>query len=278
MNQATTATPRIRRGYYDGPTGQIHYRRCTGLSAQGGMGTPLMLLHQSPLSSTQFEAVMPTLAAAGFDVLAPDMPGFGMSDVAPEGATLMDFASIIPAGLAAMGWSRADIVGHHTGAVLASVFADTQPQAVHKLVLNGFPLLGQAERDHFATFYFGPKEPKADGSHLLIAWENRLRSTPGWSDVRLMHRYTVEALHRGDTNWKAFPLVISADLEAVLRRLSVPTLMFTNTGEDLYESSRRAHALRPDFFAYAELQGGSHDIVDEQPAEWAKAVVDYLRA
>ena len=276
-NAIDSTSIRIHRGYYDGPTGQIHYRRCVGRAIAGQAGSPLILLHQSPLSSTQFEAVMPALALAGFDVLAPDMPGFGMSDVAPEGATLEDFASIISAGLEAMAWSQADIVGHHTGAVLAAVFAAARPQAVRKLVLNGFPLLGKAERDHFATFYFGPKEPKPDGTHLLLAWENRLRSTPGWSDIHLMHRYTVEALHRGATNWKAFPLVIAADLEAVLQRLTVPTLLFTNTGEDLYAATRRAHALRADFFAYAELQGGSHDIVDEQPAEWAQAVVTYLR-
>jgi pimeloyl-ACP methyl ester carboxylesterase len=273
----TTSSP-IRRGYLDGPTGQIHYRRCVGRAAGGETGEPLVLLHQSPLSSTQFEAVMPALAAAGFDVLALDMPGFGMSDVAAEGATLEDFASIISAGLRAMGWTSANLVGHHTGAVLGAVFAAAYPKAVRKLVLNGFPLLGKAERDHFATFYFGPKDPKPDGSHLLIAWENRLRSTPGWSDIRLMHRYTVEALHRDGSNWRAFPLVISADLEAVLKRIVVPTLMFTNTGEDLYESTRRAWQLRPDFFAYAELQGGTHDIVDEQPQAWVETIDRFLNA
>jgi len=237
---------------------------------------PLVLLHQSPLSSTQFERVMPALAANGFDVVAPDMPGFGMSDAAPEGAGLELFASVIPAALGVLGCTRADIVGHHTGAVLGAVFAAEQPQAVNRLVLNGFPLLSQAEREHFATFYFGPKEPKPDGSHLLVAWENRLRSTPGWTDIALMHRYTVEALHRGGTNWKAFPLVIGADLHEVLQRLRVPTLMFTNTGEDLYDSTRRAQAMRPDFFAYAELTGGSHDIVDEQPDAWVRVVTDFL--
>lgn len=281
-----SATP-IRRGYFDGPHGQIHYRRCVevpsqsaGAGAGAGVATakPLVLLHQSPLSSTQFEAVMPALAAAGFDALALDMPGFGMSDAAAADATLADFAAIIPAALAIMGWSKAALVGHHTGAALAAVFAAQSPQAVSKLVLNGFPLLDQAERDHFATFYFGPKEPRADGSHLLTAWENRLRSTPGWQDIRLMHRYTVEALHRGETNWRAFPLVIGADLEAVLRRLAVPTLLLTNTGEDLYESTRRAHALRADFFAYAELIGGSHDIIDEQPANWVREVLRFLGA
>ncbi|MGA0055534.1 MAG: hypothetical protein ACO3JI_10955, partial [Steroidobacteraceae bacterium] len=93
----------------------------------------------------------------------------------------------------------------------------------------------------------------------------------------LRHRYTVEDLHRGATNWNAFPLVISADLESVLLDIKVPTLMFTNTGEDLYESTRRAWQLRPDFFGYAELQGGTHDIVDEQPQAWVAAVDRFLR-
>lgn len=236
-----------------------------------------MLLHQSPLSSAQFEAVMPRLAAAGFGILAIDMPGFGMSDEAPEQATLIEFATLIDSGLKHRGWTSAHVVGHHTGAVLAAVHAEQAAHQFRKLILNGFPLLSEAERQHFASFYFGPKEPKPDGSHLLTAWQNRLRSTPGWTDIRLMHRYTVEALHRDGSNWRAFPLVISADLEALLRRLAVPALMFTNSGEDLYQSTRRAHALRPDFFEYAELEGGSHDIVDEQPEAWVAAVVRYLR-
>jgi len=262
----------IRRGYFDGHTGQVHYR----LSGARG-GRPLLLMHQSPLSGTQFDAAMPLLAARGYCVVAPDMPGFGMSDVPAEGSTLEDFASIVDAVRDGMQWSRVSIVGHHTGAVLGSVYARRHPDVVEKLVLNGFPLLSEAERKHFASFYFGPKEPQLDGSHLLKAWETRLRATPGWTDIHLMHRYTVEALHRGATNWKAFPLVISADLESVLRDLKVPTLMFTNTGEDLYESTRRAWQLRPDFFAYAELQGGTHDIVDEQPQEWVEAVDRFLR-
>jgi pimeloyl-ACP methyl ester carboxylesterase len=263
----------VVRGYLQGPQGQLHYRL-------GGRsdGAPLVLLHQSPLSGTQFDAVLPLLAAEGFRALALDMPGFGMSDEAAPEAPLEDYVAILPAALSHFGWNDAFVVGHHTGAVVGALFAAAQPQRVRALVLNGFPVLTPAEREHFASFYFGPKDPQPDGSHLLTAWQNRLRSTPGWSDIRLMHRYTVEALYRGESNWRAFPLVIGADLEAVLRRLVVPTLMMTNTGEDLYASTRRAQALRPDFFAYAELQGGSHDIVDEQPRAWTETVVRFLRA
>jgi len=264
---------RYPRGYFQGPTGQVHYRRA---GPPGGM--PLLLLHQSPLSSAQFEAVLPALQARGFDAVALDMPGFGMSDAAPEAATLADYATILPAALGFLGWPSAHIVGHHTGAVVAAVFAAAAPGRVRRLVLNGFPLLTQAERDHFASFYFGPKDPQVDGSHLLTAWQNRLRSTPGWTDLALMHRYTVEGLYRGATNWRAFPLVIGADLGGLLGALQVPTLLLTNTGEDLYDATRRSRDLRPDFFVYRELQGGTHDIIDEQPAAWVAAVADFLAA
>jgi pimeloyl-ACP methyl ester carboxylesterase len=201
-----------------------------------------------------------------------------MSDEPHEGASLDDYATIIPAALDFLDWPATHLVGHHTGAVIAAVFAAASPLRTRRLVLNGFPLLTQAERDHFATFYFGPKAPLADGSHLLTGWQNRLRSTPGWTDLGLMHRYTVEGLYRGDSNWKAFPLIIGADLGGLLAAVQVPTLLLTNTGEDLYEATQRSRDLRPDFFAYQALQGGTHDIIDEQPGPWVAAVADFLRA
>lgn len=267
----------VRRGYLDGATGQVHYRRA------GHGGEPLLLLHQSPLSSVQFDAVLPALAARGFDALAVDLPGYGGSDEPPDEATLDDYASVIPAALEAMGWPEAHLVGHHSGAVLAAVHAaggadGRTPPRARRVVLNGFPLLGAAERAHFAAFEFGPKVPQGDGSHLLAAWQSRLRATPGWTDLRLMHRYTVEGLHRGESNWRMFPLVIAADLERVLQRIAAPTLMLTNTGEDLYGATRRAHALRPGHFDYAELEGGTHDIIDEQPEAWVTVVSAFLHA
>ena len=52
-------------------------------------------------------------------------------------------------------------------------------------------------------------------------------------------------------------------------------MIFSNSGEDLYAASRRAHAMRPDF-AFAALEGGTHDIADEQPEAWTEVVSDFL--
>ena len=258
----------MMRGYFDGPWGQVHFRRF-------GAGVPTLLLHQSPLSSAQFDAAMPYLGEGGLDCVAIDLPGMGMSDPVQSGADLDDFTSIISPALDYFGWKSAHIVGHHTGASLAARFAAHYPARVHRLILNGVALLSQDERDFFATFNFGPTQIAEDGSHLVAAWAARLKATPDWTDLAAMHRWTVEGLARGQTSWMAFPAVIGHDLAPDLMALTMPTLFFTNKGEDLYAATRRAHALRPDC-AYSELLGGTHDIIDEQPKAWAQVVVDFL--
>ena len=240
-------------------------------------GAPLLLLHQSPLSGAMFDPVLPLLGDAGFHAVAMDTPGFGRSDRPAEPVGIAGYAAAIPAVLDALGWPRADILGHHTGGSIAASFAASQPARVGKLVLNGVALLSDAERTHFAQFRLEPLVPIADGSHLLAAWNQRLAATPGWTDLPAMHRHVVELLaNPTDYHW-GFTAAFAHDLRADLMAVTAPTLVLTNTGEDLFDASKRAVELRPDF-AFAALDGGTHDIIDEQPEAWVRAVTAWLRA
>jgi pimeloyl-ACP methyl ester carboxylesterase len=261
--------PRIRKDYVDGKWGQVHIRRA-------GAGEPLLLLHQSPLSGSMFEAAMPFLAEAGFDAVAADIAGYGASDAPPGPVSIADHGEAVSAVLDALGWQSAHLLGHHTGAAIAGAFAARQPDRTRKLILNGVPLFTPEQLEFFRGFDFKPLLPQPDGSHLLVAWEQRLAATPGWTDIRAMHRYVVEMLAVNETYHLGFQAALAHDVEPDLRALRVPTLIFTNSGEDLYDSSRRAAAMRDDF-RFAELEGGTHDIVDEQPQAWAEAVIRFLR-
>ena len=115
-----------------------------------------------------------------------------------------------------------------------------------------------------------------DGSHLLEPWTRRLRVSKGYTDLRAMTRCVVEMLQVRESEWHGYIPVFTYDMEAALRALTVPTLLLTNTGEDLYRHTQRARETRPDL-AYVELPGGTHDIVDEQPEAWAAAVLDFVR-
>jgi hypothetical protein len=84
----------------------------------------------------------------------------------------------------------------------------------------------------------------------------------------------VVGLASAATNWMAFPLVVGADLPARLRAIRCPTLLVTDTGEDLYEATRRCRALRPDF-AYAELPGGTLGSARGGPARFPRRRTDH---
>lgn len=260
----------MRRSYIDGRWGQVHLR-------ETGVGEPLLLLHQSPLSGGMFEAAMPALAEAGFRVIAVDTAGYGNSDSAPTPPSISEHGEALLTVLDSLGLESCHLLGHHTGAAIGAAFAARHGARVQRLVLNGVPLFSDEELAFFKTFDFKPLLPEADGSHLLAAWNQRLKASPGWSDLRAMHRYTVDMLAINETYHHGFRAALAHDMTQDLLDIAVPTLVFTNTGEDLYEASKRAAALRAEF-AFAELEGGTHDIVDEQPAAWADAVARFLSA
>ena len=245
----------IRRSYVDGPYGQIHLREA------GDGGEPLLLLHQSPLSGDMFRAVMPLLAEAGFHAVAMDTPGFGLSDRPAEPVGIPGYAAAIPAVLDALGWDKAHVLGHHTGASIASAFAARYANRINRLILNGVAYLSDEERAYFATFDFAPLEFQSDGSHLQAAWDQRVNASHGWSNIRAMHRYVVEMLANPDDYHWGFTAAFAHDKATDLKAITSPTLIFTNSGDDLFEASKRAHALRPDF-DFAALDGGTHDIID----------------
>ena len=91
-----------------------------------------------------------------------------------------------------------------------------------------------------------------------------------------MQRNFVQTLWAGDTFWYGHKAAYEYDLAPAFKSLKVPTLILTNTGDDLYNIVQRARAARPDM-GYVELVGGTHDIVDEQPQAWAEAVVKFIK-
>jgi pimeloyl-ACP methyl ester carboxylesterase len=90
-----------------------------------------------------------------------------------------------------------------------------------------------------------------------------------------MHREVVQMLRAGDTLWYGHAASFAYDQLGRLAQIAVPTLILTNTGDLTYRFALRAAERRPDF-AYRELAGGTHDIVDEQPDAFASAVAWFL--
>ncbi len=116
----------VRKGYVDSPMGQIHYRTC-------GEGTPLLMLHMTPQSSLQFQNTFPLLINAGFQVIAPDTPGYGMSDKPKSPPSIEEYSSVFTYVLDSLNIKTTGVVGHHTGASMACELAKSYPDRINKL-------------------------------------------------------------------------------------------------------------------------------------------------
>ena len=79
----------MRKGYTDGPFGQIHWRMMDAV-AEATM-PDLYCLHPSPFSGLAYTNVMPMLAQ-NRRVIAPDYPGYGGSDPFKAHPSIAEYA------------------------------------------------------------------------------------------------------------------------------------------------------------------------------------------
>lgn len=268
MHQRSPKPVRIRKAYIDGPCGQLHYRAA-------GQGEALLLVHQAYASSGMFLAAFPALVRAGIAPVAVDLPGCGLSDAPDDGPPgMLGYARSIIAVLDHFGLASAHLLGHHSGAAVALCVADLAPGRVQSLVLHG-PPLPDAAAPAPAPSADNSLRLRADGSHLLEAWQRRQQFTPGWTSLQAMHERLLDLLLAPATTGWLQQAAAHWPMEPAFMRLLPPTLILSNSGDQMHRHAARARQLRPDL-PYAELPGGTHDIVDEQPGAWAAAVAGFI--
>ena len=113
---------------------------CNGITLsvhRGGAGPALILLHGYPQTHMAWHRVAPDLARH-FDVIIPDLRGYGDSDAPPDDAghrvySKREMARDIVGLMDALGLQRAHVMGHDRGARVAYRLALDHPQRVDRL-------------------------------------------------------------------------------------------------------------------------------------------------
>jgi pimeloyl-ACP methyl ester carboxylesterase len=120
----------------------IHYVRA-------GQGLPLVLLHGWPEFWRTWHRVIPTLARE-FDVIAPDLRGFGRTDKpdlpATEGYTIGDHVGDLLGLADALGIERFGLVSHDVGSYISQAFARAHPDRLIGLFFFDCPYPGIGRR------------------------------------------------------------------------------------------------------------------------------------
>jgi pimeloyl-ACP methyl ester carboxylesterase len=106
-----------------------------------GSGFPLLLVHGWPETKRIWWRNVAPLAAAGFRVIAPDLRGFGESDVAPDGfADVASHSRDLAALCDSLGAARVVLVGGDLGGAVIQDFALRFPERVERLAIFNSPL------------------------------------------------------------------------------------------------------------------------------------------
>ena len=113
--------------------------------ARTGRGRPLLLLHGWPEFWLTWDPVM-TLLAGRYEVIAPDLRGFGDSDKPPGPFGPADHAADMLALLGALGIDQAGIVGHDVGGAVMQPLARQAPGQVAGLFFFDFVYPGIGPR------------------------------------------------------------------------------------------------------------------------------------
>jgi pimeloyl-ACP methyl ester carboxylesterase len=99
-----------------------------------GSGKPMVLLHGFPLDHHLWDEVVPLLEDQ-FDLVLPDLRGFGGSSTVDSFYSMEDYASDVAALLDHLNIRKAAIVGHSMGGYVALAFARLYPERVRGLGL-----------------------------------------------------------------------------------------------------------------------------------------------
>lgn len=113
---------------------RIHYKIA-------GNGSPLLLLHGSPLTSRSWLRILPILAAT-HTVIAPDFRGYGQSDKPETGYEIRTMVEDLRQLVHQLGMKSVSLVGHDLGGIVAYFYAAQYMDEVSRLGVIEAPMPG----------------------------------------------------------------------------------------------------------------------------------------
>ena len=249
--------------------GRVHLLR-------GGAGEPVLFLHAAGGAGAwlRFHA---QLAGAGFEVIAPDHPGFGHSDDFPEVEAIDDLVYHYLDVLDGLGLDRPHVVGASFGGWIAAEVAVHSPHLIGSLTLLSAAGLRLPEHPVADVFLMPPAKLAAALFHdpLLVpppASAPPPGAAPDLDSIIAAYR---EATSLARFSWA--PYLSDPKLERRLGRITAPTLVVAPSDDRLIPVAHaRRYAALIGGADYAEVAECGHAMYVERPAAFASLVASFL--
>ena len=223
------------------------------------------------------------LAHHGWNVLAPDLPGHAKSDGAPP-STVHEAAAFVVGLLDAAGVSRAALVGHSFGSLIALEAAAHAPDRFSHLVMVGTAYPMKVSAALLDTSLNQPQKAIAmvnQFSHSTLAPPPSTLGPGTWvygGSQALMRRVLasnpkVNLFHRGFVACDAY-----TGGEAAIAKVKVPTLFVLGEKDQMTPPKAAQALIRTATNPKVVLLNAGHQMMAEDPNGVLFAIHDFLKA
>lgn len=227
---------------------------------EAGVGLPLVLVHGLGVSADYWVRNAAVIAAAGFRVLAPDLPGFGRSDGPAGGLDVPSQVNALRSWEAALGVGPAVYLGHSLSCQTVLQLAVDHPEQVLGLVLVAPTGEGTAARRLFSQGIGLVRDLGRESVKLaMLVADAYLRAGPR----RIIRTWRMGADH---------------DPMPLLPRISAPTVVVLGDRDPVVdpEFAQRIVSELPDG-RLVIVPGGSHAVIFDQTGAFNTAVVEMMK-
>ena len=230
----------IRKGYCDGPEGQIHWRMAE--PREPPTKPDLYCFSPAPFSSLAYATILPLLAERR-RVIAPDYPGQGGSDGgAPDASIEVYTRSMVSTIEQLSGADQVSLLGFHSGCLVA---AEVKRQASHLIdhtVMIDVPAFPPEIRATYLAAVGQPFAPTGALTSVEKAWDMAVTKRLATQDIDECYALFADMIANGRRMNATFHAAFTYDVEACFKQLNDHiTVLATQSG--LLEPSRRAATL-----------------------------------
>jgi pimeloyl-ACP methyl ester carboxylesterase len=262
---------------------KIHY-----LAA--GRGPVVILLHGYTQTSRMWKPLIPKLSDK-FTVVAPDLPGIGDSGIPQDGLDMKNAAIRIHSLAKSLGISKARVIGHDIGLMVAYAYAAQFPSEVEKLVvmdafLPGVPGWELAyDSPNFWHFRFHGPTPEA-----LVQGREKIYFAYFWNDLAADKNRSLGESDRASyvsaysrpgrmrAGWAYFaswPDTAKDFAQMAETPLNMPVLSIAGEKASAAILGPQMKRVATDV-KVIELKGCGHWLMEERPQETMNAIVAFL--